>query len=99
MPSIKKPAFSALTLLVGRQEGHPACEKLSGGPWRGYLSGARCIDLHVAQLGRLTALRPGLPRSAGTRKVRPIWILLKQETVSGSGISWATCKSALAPER
>ena len=28
-------AFSALTLLVGRQEGHPACEKLSGGmlPW------------------------------------------------------------------
>jgi len=22
--------FSALTLLVGRQEGHPACEKLSG---------------------------------------------------------------------
>ena len=26
--------------------------------------------------------------------VKPIWILLKQETVSGSGISWATCKSA-----
>ena len=24
-------AFSALTLLVGRQEGHPACKKLSGG--------------------------------------------------------------------
>jgi len=23
-------AFSALTLLVGRQEGHPACKKLSG---------------------------------------------------------------------
>jgi len=22
--------FSALTLLVGRQEGHPACKKLSG---------------------------------------------------------------------
>ena len=27
---------------------------------------------------------------AGTRKVKPIWILLKQETVSGSGISWIT---------
>jgi len=27
--------------------------------------------------------------------VKPIWILLKQETVSGSGISWAICKSAL----
>jgi len=24
-------AFSALTLLVGRQEVHPACKKLSGG--------------------------------------------------------------------
>ena len=30
--SIKKDkSFSALTLLVGRQEGHPACKKLSGG--------------------------------------------------------------------
>ena len=37
---------------------------------------------------------PGLPRWAGTRKVKPIWIFLKQETVSGSGISWAICKSA-----
>jgi len=24
-------AFSALTLLVGRQKGHPVCKKLSGG--------------------------------------------------------------------
>ena len=24
-------AFSALTLLVGQQQGHPACKKLSGG--------------------------------------------------------------------
>ena len=38
---------------------------------------------------------PGLPRWAGTRKVKPIWILLKKETVSGSGISWAVCKYAL----
>ena len=36
---------------------------------------------------------PGLPRWASTRKAKPIWILLKQETVSGSGISWAICKS------
>ena len=43
---------------------------------------------------RLTALFAGLPRWAGTRKVKPIWILLKHETVSGSGISWAICKSA-----
>ena len=26
--------------------------------------------------------------------VSAFWILLKQETVSGSGISWAVCKSA-----
>ena len=42
----------------------------------------------------LTALCLGLPRWAGIRKVKPIWILLIQETVSGSGISWAICKSA-----
>jgi len=42
----------------------------------------------------LTALCLGLPVWAGTRKVKPVWILLKQETVSGSGISWAICKSA-----
>ena len=34
-------AFSALTLLVGRQEGHPACKKLSGG-MLAWLSGMRC---------------------------------------------------------
>ena len=28
------------------------------------------------------------------QKGKPVWILLKQETVSGSGISWAICKSA-----
>jgi len=28
------------------------------------------------------------------QKGKPIWIILKQETVSGSGISWAICKSA-----
>ena len=43
---------------------------------------------------RLTTLCPGLPGWAGTRKVKPIWILLKQEAVSGSGIGWAIGKSA-----
>jgi len=49
---------------------------------------------HAHAHTRLMALFPGLPRSAGTRKAKPIWILVKQETVSGSGISWAICKSA-----
>ena len=56
----------------------------------------RCVwqHTHTHTHTRLTALCPGLPRRAGTRKVKPIWILLKQETVSGSGIHWALCKSA-----
>ena len=36
----------------------------------------------------------GTTQVSRTRKVKPIWILLKQGTVSGSGISWAICKSA-----
>jgi len=43
-----------LTLLVGRQEGHPACKKYGiMRCWRGYLSGARCnwfAILHMVQL-------------------------------------------------
>jgi len=35
-------AFSALTLLVGRQEEHPACKNRVVGCWRGFLFGARC---------------------------------------------------------
>jgi len=31
MKLFAEDAFSALVLLVGRQEGHPACKKLSGG--------------------------------------------------------------------
>ena len=42
-------AFSALTLLVGRQEGHPACKKLSGGVLV-WLCLERGADLHMAQL-------------------------------------------------
>ena len=43
-------AFSALTLLVGRQEGHPACKKTE---WWGdgmVICLERCADLHMAQL-------------------------------------------------
>jgi len=43
-------AFSALTLLVGRQEGHPACKKLE---WWGagvVICLERDADLHMALL-------------------------------------------------
>ena len=51
------------------------------------------VHINTHTYTRLMALFPGLPRWAGTRKVKPIWILLKQETVSGSGISWQVCTS------
>jgi len=46
-------AFSALTLSVGRQEGHPACKKLSGTEWWGagvVVCLERGANLHMAQL-------------------------------------------------
>jgi len=41
----------------------------------------------------------GVPGWAVTRNVKTVWILLKWETVSGSGISWAMCKSAPRPRQ
>jgi len=49
---------------------------------------------HLTHTHTHTHISPGLPGWAGTRKVKPIRILLKQETVSGNGIRWAICKSA-----
>jgi len=43
-------AFSALTLLVGRQEGHPACKKLSGGVLAWLSVWSEVQTLHMAQL-------------------------------------------------
>ena len=45
-------AFSALTLLVGWKEGHPACKKLSGGvlAWLSVWTLERGADLHMSQL-------------------------------------------------
>jgi len=39
-----------LTLLVGRQEGHPACKKLSGGLLAWLSVWSESADLHMAQL-------------------------------------------------
>jgi len=66
---------------------------------------SRLVELFVAAVThththtRIAALCPVLPGYAGTRKAKPVWILLKQETVSGSGISWAICKSAPRPRQ
>ena len=63
-------------------------------PPRGKVTIFKYTHTHTHTHARLRALFTGLPGWPGTRKVKPIWILLKQQTVSGSGISWAVCKSA-----
>ena len=80
-------AFSALTLLVGRQEGHPACKK----QWWG-TGMVICLeldaDLHMAQLMPLpltdscfikiqigfTFLVPAHPGSPGKRAVKRVCV-------------------------
>jgi len=80
-------AFSALTLLVGLQEGHPACKKLSGGvlAWLSVWSG---VHLHMAQRIPLpltvscfskiqigfTFLVPAHPSSPGQRATKRVCV-------------------------
>ena len=82
-------AFSALTLLVGRQEGHPACKKnWVVRCWRGYLSGARCrlayaqlmpLPLTVSCFSKIqigfTFLVPAHPGSPGKRAVKRVCVI------------------------
>ena len=93
LPPVQEPvAFSALTLLVGRQEGHPACKKLSGGvlAWLSYLE--RGTDLHTAQLMPLpltvscfskiqidfTFLVPAYPGSPGKRAIKRVCVCVQE---------------------
>ena len=89
---------------MGSQRWHSCLHPSNAGTWFNDPRGMQgWVGLASSFLGlptdththtRLTALCPGLPGWAGTRKLKPIWILLKQETMSGSGIHWAICKSA-----
>jgi len=71
-------AFSAMMLLVGQQEGHPACKNWVVGCWCGYVSGSRCrfaygwadaIAIHYLLLQKIqigfTFLVPAHPGSPG----------------------------------
>ena len=74
-------AFSAVTPLVGRQEGHPACKKnWAVGCWHGYLSAARCRPLPLTvscfskiQIG-FTFLVLAHPGSHGQRAVKRVCV-------------------------
>jgi len=57
------------------------------------------VGQHSVKAGKQVTHTSNGPLSGTTRvsryqKGKPIWMLLKQETVSSSGISWAICKSA-----
>jgi len=86
-----------------------SCTTTHTHPFNGPFSGTTRVSRY--QKGRLSWLMSAFERTLkikiASRIVKPIWILLKQETVSGSGIRWAICKSAprsrqitiLAPHR
>ena len=73
-------AFSALTLLVGWQKGHPPCKKRDVGYWHGYQYGARCrlaygpADATVSCFSKIqigfTFLVPAHPGNPGIRAVK-----------------------------
>ena len=55
--------FTALTLLVGRQEGHPACKKLSGEVLAWLFCLERGADLHMPSLCHCHSLSPAPVKS------------------------------------
>jgi len=80
-------AFSALTLLVGRQEGHPARKNWEVGCWCDYLSGARCrlayaqlmpLPLTVSCFSKIqigfTFLVPAHPGNPGQKAVKLVCV-------------------------
>jgi len=67
-----RSAFSALTLLVGRQEGHLACKKLSG-RMLAWLCLGQGADLRMAQV---IPLRLAISCSSKSRLVLPFWCRL-----------------------
>ena len=98
--SLYNRVFSALTLLVGRQEGHPACKKLE---WLGtgvVICLERGADLHMAQLMPLslivscfskiqigfTFLVPAHPGSPGKRAVKCVCVCIQQ----GHRVNWVS---------
>ena len=93
MPGLDQYLMSAEYLASGVSTLQSSCVACPAN-WSGLSSHIHMITHHTHTHTHLTALCPGLPGRAGTRKVKPIWFLLEQETVSGSGISWTICKYA-----
>jgi len=81
--------YSALTLLVGWQERHPACKNWVVGCWHGYLSGAKCrlaygqlmpLPLTVSCFSKIlidfTFVVPSHLGSPGQRAVKRVYVCM-----------------------
>ena len=80
--------FSALTLLVGRQEGHPACKKLSGGllAWLSVWSKVQtCIWPSWCHCHSLSLA------SVKSRMVLPIWYRLTRVVPEKGPLNGCVC--------
>jgi len=91
-------AFSALTLLVGRQEGHPACKNRVVGCCRGYLSGVRCRLAYMPSWCHCHSLSRA---SVKSRLVLPFWyrptlVVLEKGPLNGC-VYHKVHKNKLAP--
>ena len=81
-------SFSALTLLVGRQEGHPACKKLSGGvlAWLSVCSEVQtCIWPSSCHCHSLSLA------SAKSRLVLPFWYRLTRVVPEKGPLNGCVC--------
>ena len=69
-------------LLVGWQEGHPACKKTEWSGTPGYLTGTRCrlaygpVDATATQIG-FSFLVPAHPGSPGQRAIKRVCVCLQ----------------------
>ena len=86
-------AFSALTLLVGRQEGHPACKKLSGGVLA-WLSVWSEVQTCMAQLMPLPLT---VSASVKSRLVLPFWYRLTRVVLEKGPLNGCVCVSLRIP--
>ena len=86
------PTFSALTLLVGRQEGHPACKKLSGEVLASVWSEVQsCIWPSWCHCHSLSLA------SVKSRMVLPFWYWITRVVLDKAPLNVCVCVHVMQP--